>query len=400
MKYFILLGDGMSDMSVPQLGGKTPLQCAKKPTIDWLSQHGEVGMVNITPPSLKGGSDVGNLCALGYDARKYLTGRSPLEAASIGIKMSDTDVALRCNLVCVSDEDNYFDKTMVDYSSDEISTEEADLLITAINEHFKSDHIEFHTGISYRHCLIIHNGLDQMKLTPPHDISGKPIKEYLPKGDMADVLLDMMQKSYSFLKDHPVNAARIKAGKKPANSIWLWGQGRKPSLPPFEQKYGKTGGMITAVDLLKGIANLSGMKNYTVEGATGNIHTNFQGKANAGLLALKENDFAYIHIEAADECGHRFEVENKVLAIEKLDSVMKTIIDGLNAIGEDYSLIFMPDHPTPLTTGTHDSSPVPYLLYRSTKHIKGVPSYTEEIAMATGNIVENGFDMMDKLFSE
>lgn len=397
MKYFILLGDGMADLPVPQLQNKTPLQCAVKPTIDGLALLSEVGMVNITPPGCKGGSDVGNLSVLGYDPRVYLTGRSPLEAASIGITMNDTDVALRCNLVCLSNDEPYENKTMLDYSSDEITTEEASELIAAINQHFKDENIEFFTGISYRHCLIIHNGKDKMTLTPPHNITGKIITDFLPNGDMQETLLEMMKQSFAFLSTHPINIARIKAGKKPANSIWLWGQGRKPALPLFEQKYKKTGAMVTAVDLLKGIANLSGMTNYTVAGATGNLHTNFKGKAEAALMALETHDFVYLHIEAADECGHRFEVENKILAIEKLDEVMKLMIDGLTKKGEDFRLLFMPDHPTPVTTGAHSSDPVPYLLYQSNKHKNGVSTYWEEAAKSTGTLQEVGYTLIDKL---
>lgn len=397
MKYFILLGDGMADLPVPQLQDRTPLQCAVKPTIDGLAKHSEVGMVNITPSGCKGGSDVGNLSVLGYNPRVYLTGRSPLEAASIGIKMNDTDVALRCNLVCLSDDEPYANKTMLDYSSDEITTEEADILITAVNQHFKNENIEFFTGISYRHCLIIHNGDDKMALTPPHDITGQPIMNFLPKGDMHQLLLNMMEKSSAFLSAHPVNIARVKAGKKPANSIWLWGQGRKPALPLFKQKYNKNGAMVTAVDLLKGIANLSGMTNYTVDGATGNIHTNFRGKAEAALTALETHDFVYLHIEAADECGHRFEVDNKILAIEKLDAVMKLMVDGLTQKGEEFRLLFMPDHPTPLTTGAHSSDPVPYLLYQSNKPQSGVSTYSEEAAKSTGIVQEIGYELIDRL---
>ena len=405
MKYLFLLGDGMSDLPVPELNNKTPLQCANKPTIDYLASKAEVGMVNITPEGCKGGSDVGNLSALGYDPRVYLTGRAPLEAAALGIKMLEQDVALRCNLVCLSENELYEERIMLDYSSDEISTYEASQLIDALNNAFKSTLLEFFPGVSYRHCLILHNALVNMKLTPPHDITDKTIKDYLPKGDHNSLLLDLMKKSAAVLAEHPVNIERIKQGKKPANSIWLWGQGRRLELPAFKEKYGKSGAMVTAVDLLRGIANLAQMRVMHVEGATGNLKTNFVGKAQAVLTAFKEGNafekgvaFCYLHFEAPDECGHRHEVEGKVLAIEKIDGALKIVLDGLKAMDEQYCVLIMPDHPTPLSTGSHSSDPVPYLLYRSNAEVQsGVSCYCEEEAKKTGIVAQIGYELIERL---
>lgn len=398
MKYLLLLGDGMSDLPVPELNGKTPLYCAEKPCMDALAAKAETGMVNITPPGCKGGSDVGNLAALGYDPRIYLTGRSPLEAAAIGIQMNETDVALRCNLVTLSDEKEYSQKTMLDYSSDEISTREADILIKALQQKLKTPLLDFYTGVSYRHCLILHEAQDHMTLTPPHDILEQKITDYLPKGDHSGLLLELMKKSAEILKDHPVNLERIKSGKKPANSIWLWGQGRKPGLSPFGQKYGKKGAMVTAVDLLRGIARLAEMTVMEVEGATGNLDTNFRGKAQATLDAFASgHDFCYLHVEAPDECGHRHMVEGKVQAIKMLDQMLAIVTDGLKARGEEYSVLVMPDHPTPLVTRTHSSDPVPYFLYRSTDEKPGgVSRFCEEEAAATGTVQEIGYQLLGR----
>ena len=370
MKYVVVLYDGMADYPVEALGGKTPMQKANKPIFDSLAKRGEVGLVRTIGEGLKPGSEIGNLTVMGYDPRKYFTGRSPLEAISIGVKMADDDISLRCNLVTLSDEENYDDKTMVDYSAGDISSEEAAKIIKTVQQNFGGGEFDFYSGVSYRHCLIFHKGTTDLgTMTPPHDISGRVVGPYISTSPNAQKLTSLMRKSYDLLKDHPVNIERIKQGKRPANSIWLWGEGTKPTLPPFSELYGVKGTVISAVDLLKGIGIAAGMQTPEVEGATGYIDTNFEGKANAAVDALKKDcDFAYIHIEAPDECGHRYEPENKVKAIEYIDSrVLPIVIKGLEEIGEDYKIMILPDHPTPLSTRTHASDPVPYMIYQKSK---------------------------------
>lgn len=400
MKYIVMLGDGMADYPVEKLGGCTPLQKAQKPNIDRLASKGVLGMVKTVPDGLKPGSDVANLSAMGYNPVECYTGRSPLEAVSIGIEMSDTDVAFRCNLVTLSDEADYDQKTMVDYSSDEISTAEAAELILAVNEAFKSASIEFYPGISYRHCMIWHEGPVGLDLTPPHDISDRKITEYVPKNE---VVYDLMKRSHEVLKNHPVNQARIARGLHPANSIWLWGEGTKPGVSNFEKTYGVKGSVISAVDLIKGIGICAGMKVIEVEGATGNIDTNFSGKGKAALDTLLEGqDLVYIHVEAPDECGHRGEIENKVKAIELIDElIVGPLLKGLEEAGEEYSILVMPDHPTPLAIKTHISAPVPYLLYRSTDPVdSGISTYTEETCASTGRYVGHGYELMKELLEK
>lgn len=400
MKYIVMLGDGMADYPVEKLGGCTPLQKAQKPNIDRLASKGVLGMVKTVPDGLKPGSDVANLSAMGYNPVECYTGRSPLEAVSIGIEMSDTDVAFRCNLVTLSDEADYDQKTMVDYSSDEISTAEAAELILAVNEAFKSASIEFYPGISYRHCMIWHEGPVGLDLTPPHDISDRKITEYVPKNE---VVYDLMKRSHKVLKNHPVNQARIARGLHPANSIWLWGEGTKPGVSNFEKTYGVKGSVISAVDLIKGIGICAGMKVIEVEGATGNIDTNFSGKGKAALDTLLEGqDLVYIHVEAPDECGHRGEIENKVKAIELIDElIVGPLLKGLEEAGEEYSILVMPDHPTPLAIKTHISDPVPYLLYRSTDPVdSGISTYTEETCASTGRYVGHGYELMKELLEK
>ncbi|MFZ5988293.1 MAG: cofactor-independent phosphoglycerate mutase [Bacillota bacterium] len=397
MKYVLILGDGMADYPLSQLDDKTPLQYAKKPNIDFLAQNAEVGMVKTVPDGIPPGSDAANLSVMGYDTKLYYTGRSPLEAVSMGISLSDTDVALRCNLVTLSEDEKYEDKTMIDYSSDEISSEEARELIQEINNHFKNHIFCFYPGISYRHCVVWDKGQVGLSLTPPHDILEKKITSYLPKGDNNKILLDMMVRSYDILKDHPVNKARIARGLRPANSIWLWGEGKRPSIPKFYDKYKITGSVISAVDLIKGIGILAGLKNVEVEGATGNIHTNFIGKALAALEELKSGkDFVYLHIEAPDECGHRYEIENKVKSIEIIDEqVVGTILKGLEEY-DDYRILILPDHPTPLALRTHTSDPVPFLIYQKSNHKKsGVKGYDEFQAADTNIYFNEGHRLMD-----
>ncbi|MDP4093602.1 MAG: cofactor-independent phosphoglycerate mutase [Bacillota bacterium] len=402
MKYVVVLGDGMADYPVPQLENKTPLQYAKKSNIDYLAQHGEVGMVKTIPDGIPPGSDAANLSVLGYSPLKYYTGRSPLEAVSMGIELSAQDVSFRCNLVNLSDEENYEDKTMIDYSSDEISTEESRQLIEEVNRRFKNSSIQFYPGISYRHCMVWRNGPEKYKLTPPHDISERKIKDYLPLGETGRILLNMMIKSSSFLKDHPVNKSRIARGLRPANSIWLWGEGKKPAISSFFDKYSVKGSVISAVDLIKGIGICAGMKSIDVEGATGNVNTNFLGKAQAALKELESgSDFVYVHVEAPDECGHRYEIENKVKSIELIDEkIVGTLLKGLDRY-DDYRIMVLPDHPTPLSLRTHTREPVPFIIYQKSKEkSSGVQGYDEAQASGTGLFLDEGYKLMDRFIGK
>lgn len=397
MKYVVLLCDGMADLPREDLTGKTPMGTAEKPNMDKLAKVSEVGLVKTVIDSLKPGSDVANLSVLGYDPSVYYSGRSPLEAGSIGIDMKPTDVSFRCNLVTLSEEENYEDKTMVDYCSGDISSEEAAELIAFIQEKMGNEEFSFYSGVSYRHCLIWDNGtLDVGTLTPPHDITGRKITEYLGVNKNGEKLLEMMKKSYGLLKDHPVNQKRIEKGLRPANSIWLWGEGVRKDLTPFEEKYGLKGAMISAVDLLKGIGKFTGMKVINVPGATGYIDTNFGGKAQAAIDALRSgSDFVYIHVEAPDECGHRFEIENKVKSIELIDGlILAPILKAFE--GEEIKILICPDHPTPLALKTHTNAPVPYLIYDSRKNEKGVDRFCEESAEQTGNFVGVGHTLMER----
>ena len=394
-----MLGDGMADLPIKELGDKTPLEVAKKPHIDALARVSEVGIVRTVPEGMKPASDIANLSVLGYNPREYYSGRSPLEAVSIGVEFSESDVTYRTNIVTLSDEENYADKSMVDYSAGEITTAEARELILAVQEKLGDEIWSFHAGISYRHCLLVKDALDGADLTPPHDISGKKIGEYLPKGVNGEKLLDLMKKSYDVLKNHPVNLDRIKRGLRPGNSIWFWGEGRKPALPNFKEKFSLSGAMISAVDLLKGIAKVAGMEVIEVEGATGNIDTNYIGKAKAALDALTRHDFVYIHVEAPDECGHRGECDNKVVSIEDIDEkIVKVLLDGLK--GEEFSIMILPDHPTPISIKTHSSTPVPYLIYRSNEKVEGVPCFSELYAESTGIFEKHGDLLINKFLKK
>lgn len=398
MKYVVVLYDGMADYPVPELGGRTPMAVACKPNFDSLGKKGTVGLVRTVPDGMKPGSDVANMSVMGFDPSIYYTGRSPLEAASIGVDLKDTDVTLRCNLVTLSDEENYEDKTMVDYCAGDISTEEAAEIIKSVDERFGSEIFKFYSGVSYRHCLVWDCGTTDLgSMTPPHDISGQVVGEYLSKSENARPLIKMMKESYEFLKDHPVNKKRASEGKRPANSIWLWGEGKRPALSPFEQLYGIKGAVISAVDLLKGIGKCAKMETPEVEGATGYIDTNFEGKARAAVEALKNGcDFAYIHLEAPDECGHRREPENKVKSIEMIDSrVLPIVLDGLEEY-DDYKIMILPDHPTPIVTATHAPDPVPFMIYQKSKPHKGVETVNEETAKATGLFLNSGVELMKK----
>lgn len=398
MKYLVMLCDGMADEPNEALGNSTPMEKANKPCMDSLAAKAEVGIVKTVAEGLKPGSDVANLSVLGYEPAVYYSGRSPLEAASIGIDLKDTDVTLRCNLVTLSDEEDYEKKTILDYCADDISSEEAKILIEYIQEKLGNDKFRFYPGVSYRHCLVWSNGNPHPGvLTPPHDITGKVITDYIPKGEAVDELYDLMKKSYDLLKDHPVNKARIARGKRPANSIWLWGEGTKPLLDNFSEKFGIKGSMISAVDLLKGIAICAGMNSVDVDGATGYLDTNFDGKCKAAIEEFKNGaDLVYVHVEAPDECGHRGEIENKVKAIEMIDEhILAPVVEFLKDY-DDFAVLVCPDHPTPLSIRTHTSTPVPYLIYDSKNEINsGVKVFCEKEARETGNYIEKGFTMMN-----
>ena len=403
MKYLVVLCDGMADTPSNYLGGATPMEKAVKLNMDALAALSEVGLCRTVANGLKPGSDVANLSVLGYDPAVCYTGRSPLEAASIGVDMKDTDVALRCNTVTLSDEENYEDKTMVDYCAGDISTEEAAEIIATIEKELGNEIYKFYSGVSYRHCLIVDNGTTELgNMTPPHDISGRVVGEYLSKAETATPLIELMKKSYDILKDHPVNKKRIAEGKNPANSIWLWGEGKKPALEDFKEKNGVSGAIVSAVDLLKGIGICANMQTPEVEGATGYLDTNFEGKATAAIEAFKRGaDLVYIHLEAPDECGHRCEPDNKVKAIEIIDEkILGVMKDYLDKSGEDYRILICPDHPTPLLIKTHSSDPVPYLIYDSRRALSGVECFTEKNAASTGIFIEHGPSIMDKLLEK
>ncbi len=400
MKYVVVLGDGMADEPIEQLSGMTPLQYAKTPVMDALAARSEIGLLHTIPAGMKPGSDTANLSVLGYAPQIYYSGRSPLEALSIGVPMKDTDIAMRCNIVTLSEEDVPFEqRTIIDHSSSEISTEDCAVLVEAIQKELETENYHFYVGTSYRHCLIWNNGRVQ-ELSQPHDHLGKVIGEFLPKDEM---LLSMMKRSYEILKDHPINRERKKQGLNPANCCWFWGAGTKPLLTSFQEKTGKRGVMISAVDLLKGIAVGAQMDNIIVEGANGGLHTNYEGKANAAVHALVDDgyDFAYIHVEAPDEMGHQGSVERKVQAIEYLDGrVIKLVKEGLEKAGEDYRMVILPDHPTPIRIRTHSADPVPYLLYDSTENQKKNWKYNEFEAKESGNDIPEGPMMIEKLFSK
>lgn len=397
MKYVIVLGDGMADRPIEKLGGMTPLEYAKTPQMDALAAAGEIGMVHTIPEGMSPGSDTANLSVLGYDPKIYYSGRSPLEALSIGVDMKPTDVSLRCNIVTLSEEEEkYEDKKIVDHSSGEISTEEAAILIEAVKKELETDIYKLYVGTSYRHLLIWEQG-QVADLTPPHDVLGQTIGQYLPEDG---VLKEMMKKSYQILVNHPINIERKNKGLNPANSCWFWGAGTRPSLSSFQEKTGLQGAMISAVDLLKGIAVGASMKNITVEGANGGLNTNYEGKAQAAVAALTKEgcDFVYVHLEAPDEMGHQGSVERKVQAIENLDArVIAPIKDGLEQAGTDFRMLVMPDHPTPIALRTHTGDSVPYLLYDSTKIQQNSWKYNEKEAEQSGHSIDKGCEMIDYL---
>ncbi|WP_409016711.1 cofactor-independent phosphoglycerate mutase [Anaerostipes caccae] len=399
MKYVVVLGDGMADEPIGELGGKTPLQAARTPVMDAMAKVSEQGIAYTVPENLPAGSDVANLAMLGYDPQKYYSGRSPLEALSIGVDMKDTDIALRCNIVTLSEDEAYEEKTIIDHSSGEITTEEAKVLIDAVKKELETEEFQYYPGVSYRHLTIWDRG-ETVDLTPPHDILGKQIGEYLPKETK---LREMMEKSFDILDRHPINEKRREMGLNPANSIWFWGAGTRPALDDFEEKTGKKGAMVSAVDLLKGIAVGTHMLNLDVEGATGGLDTNYKGKAMAAVDSLTKDgaDVVYIHVEAPDEMGHQGSVQNKVKAIEFLDDqVIRVVAEELKKRGEEFRMLIGPDHPTPISIRTHSKDPVPFMIYDSTKETNGQKEYSEEAAKSTGLVLEHGHDLMGRLLQK
>lgn len=398
MKYLVLLCDGMADRRVPALGDKTPMEKANKPCMDKLVKDSFCGEVLNVPEGMVPESDTANLAVMSYDPREFSHGRSPLEAVSMGLEMQPDDTAYRCNVVTISeDEENYDDKIMLDHSADEISTAEADELIKAIDEKFGTELRKFHTGISYRHCLIWKNAPGLYNFDRPHDIIGQRIGSHLPTGEIGGQFIDLFRESYDVLNHHPVNEARRARGLKPANSIWLWSPGTKPQLPDFKEKWGINASVISAVDLIKGIGLCAGMRSVDVEGATGNVHTNFKGKGEAAIEEFKNGaDLVYLHVEAPDECGHRAEIENKVKSIELIDEkILTPIYEYLKNCGEAYKILVLPDHPTPLEIRTHSSDPVPFMMYSSEKKQNGIDAFTEENAKKTGFYLDKGEHLFD-----
>lgn len=397
MKYITILVDGMADYPIEQLDGKTPLEAAEIPTLHSLARRGEVGMVQTVPSGMSPGSDVANLSLMGYEPEVYHTGRSPLEAASMGVELSETDITFRCNLVTLAGDGAFESRTMLDHSAGEISNEEARELVELIGSELGNEKFKFYPGVSYRHLLVWKDGPWGFDLTPPHDILGQGISGHLPAGEHGPLFLDMTRRSVELLEDHPVNRARRERGENPANSIWIWGEGKRPQLTPFREKYGLNGAVISAVDLIFGIGILAGLRPIHVEGATGNIHTNFDGKAAAAIEALGDDaDYVYLHLEAPDECGHQGDLPGKIRSIELIDKkVVQPILSALEASGEEFRMMVLPDHPTPISVRTHVSEPVPYVLFDSTRTSgEREQQFTENSGRAAGHYYPTGPELL------
>ena len=405
MKYVVVLGDGMADCKCSELGGKTPLQYAKTPNMDKIVSEGLLGLVKTVPEGFAPGSDVANLSVMGYDVSEYYTGRSPLEAVSMGVELDERDVTFRCNLVSLSEgESEYENKTMVDYSAGEISTEEARVLINEIKQKMGGQELHFYCGISYRHLLVWKNGSMDCKLTPPHDISDQKIYDHLPEGAAGAVLKKIMLESYQLLNEHEINKIRRAKGRKTANSVWFWGEGKKPNLPKFYDKYSLRGSVISAVDLIRGIGVCAGLRVVIVDGATGNVNTDFEGKARAALEELRGGkDFVYLHVEAPDEAGHQGDTETKIRAIELIDEkILGVVLQGLKEY-QDYRIMILPDHPTPICTKTHASDPVPFAVMGKGKGgncYKGLGykqpgSFDEDSAKMSRLYIDKGYRLLD-----
>ncbi len=403
MKYLVLIPDGMADEPVSELGNRTPMEAAVKPCMDSLCARATVGLVSNVPVGMVPESDTANMAILSFDPKIYSRGRSPLEALSMGLDMKPNETAYRCNVVTLSENEPYEQKIMLDHSADEITTAEADELIKTLETHFGTDYRHFYTGVSYRHCILWQDGNDTYNFSRPHDIIGQCISEYLPgEHDGGLEFRQLMKESYEILNHHPINQARRARGLKPANSVWLWSPGKKPRLPDFSEKWGISGTVISAVDLIKGIGLCAGMKSIDVEGATGNVHTNYTGKAEAAIKAFQDgSDFVYVHVEGPDECGHRAEIDNKKLSIELIDrKILAPIYAYLHDCGEAFKIMVLPDHPTPLRIRTHSSAPVPFFIYDSEKEIVGVSSFTEANAATTGLYVQDGYTLLDHVIEK
>lgn len=400
MKYLVLIPDGMADEKIEAIGNRTPMEAANKPMMDSLAAQALVGTVSNVPEGMVPESDTANMAILSFNPRIYSKGRSPLEAVSMGIEMQPDETAYRCNVVTLTDDGDYDDKIILDHSADEITTPEATELIAALEEKLGNENRKFYPGISYRHCLIWKNGDDKYPFMRPHDILGRRIGEYLPKKENGgEEFYRLMRDSFEILNHHPVNEARRARGLKPANSAWLWSPGKKPQMPNFKEKWGLNGAVISAVDLIKGIGLCAGMKSIDVEGATGNVHTNYRGKAEAAIGAFRDGyDYVYIHVEAPDECGHRAELENKILSVEKIDQeILKPVYEYLAASGEDFRVMVLPDHPTPIRLRTHTIDPVPFFIYSSDKARNGVSTFNEETAAAKKFYLPEGYRLMELL---
>ena len=403
MKYLVLIPDGMADRPVEALGHRTPMEAAVKPCMDALAARSTVGLVSNVPEGMVPESDTANMAILSFDPKVYSRGRSPLEAISMGLTMAPDETAYRCNVVTLSDGGEYEDKIMLDHSADEITTAEADELIKALEAHFGTEYRLFYTGVSYRHCILWKDGNDTYDFSRPHDIIGRCIRDYLPSEENGGgEFYRLMKESFDVLNQHPVNQARRARGLKPANSAWLWSPGKKPRLPSFTEKWGISGTVISAVDLIKGIGLCAGMQSVDVEGATGNVHTNYDGKAQAAITAFKEGaDLVYVHVEGPDECGHRAETDNKVLSVELIDQkILAPVYEYLKSTDEDFKILVLPDHPTPIEIRTHSMEPVPFFLYDSRKDVCGVTTFTEASAAETGLYIPDGFTLMERVIEK
>ncbi len=401
MKYFVMLGDGMADRPVPELSGKTPLSAANKPNMDFISKNGELGMTNTLFSGMPTGSDIANLCVFGYDPKKFYTGRSPIEALGLDIPLNADDTVFRLNLVSISTDGDFESKTMLDHSSDKITNEEAYELLDALKERFASESRKFHRGVSYRH-IMIWSGIDyNYTMMPPHDILGKCIRDYLPGGPYGEEVLSMMRESYDILMAHPVNISRMERGLLPANCLWLWGEGTKPALSSFSEQHGISGAVVTAVPLIMGLARGIGLSTYEVDGATGDYYTNYKGKASASIRAFRDGaDFVFTHVEAPDECGHDGDVDLKVKSIERIDAdILGPVKEYLDSTGEEYRILLMPDHPTPIEARTHVIEPVPYVIYGSGIDEKSGRPYDEENGSLSGRVIPLAYNIMNRFIS-